>query len=124
MVILDVVYNHFGLDGSYLSNYARAFYTDKHKTPWGDAINFDADFNEIVREFFIGNALYWLDQYRFDGLRFDAAHAIKDDSALDVMDELAMRIRAGFPKHHKHLILENENNVSSRLPPVGRFDAQ
>src|SRR5690606_6210755 len=63
MVLLDVVYNHFGPEGNYLHTYADAFFTDRHQTPWGAAINFDAAGSEVVREFFIHNALYWLEEY-------------------------------------------------------------
>jgi malto-oligosyltrehalose trehalohydrolase len=77
-VYLDVVYNHFGPEGNYLHAYAPTFYTDRHTTPWGAAIDVEADDRSDVRAFFIENALYWLGEYRFDGLRFDAVHAIKD----------------------------------------------
>jgi 1,4-alpha-glucan branching enzyme len=77
MVFLDVVYNHFGPKGNYLHVYAPQFFTERHKTPWGAAIDFG---NEFVRSFFVHNARYWLEEFRFDGLRFDAVHAIHDDS--------------------------------------------
>ena len=76
MVLLDVVYNHFGPDGNYLHAYAPQFFNAQHQTPWGAAINFDGDDAATVRGFFIDNALYWLEEYRFDGLRLDAVHAI------------------------------------------------
>ena len=78
MVVLDVVYNHFGPDGNYLPLYTPIF-NEQHKTPWGAAVNFDASGSEVVREFIIQNALYWIEEFRFDGLRLDAVHAIKDD---------------------------------------------
>ena len=80
MVLLDVVYNHFGPDGNYLPVYAPRFFTDRHKTPWGAAINYDGRNAEPVREFFIHNALYWIEEFHLDGLRLDAVHAILDDS--------------------------------------------
>src|SRR3546814_13139348 len=86
MVFFDVVYNHFGPDGNYLHAYAPDFFTEDRHTPWGAAIDFR---RRPVREFFIHNALYWLHEYRFDGLRLDAVHAI-DDS--DFLDELAQRV--------------------------------
>ena len=80
MVLLDVVYNHFGPEGNYLGVYAPQFFTGRHHTPWGNAINFDGPGSRTVRDFFIHNALYWLTEYHFDGLRLDAVHAIIDDS--------------------------------------------
>ena len=80
MIFLDVVYNHFGPDGNYLNAYACQFFTDRHKTPWGAAINYDGPDSRPVRDFMIHNALYWLEEFHFDGLRLDAVHAIIDDS--------------------------------------------
>jgi malto-oligosyltrehalose trehalohydrolase len=113
MVLLDVVYNHFGPDGNYLPAYAPTFFTERHHTPWGAAVNFDGSDSAAVREFFIHNALYWIEEYNLDGLRLDAVHAIIDDSAKDVLDELAERVRAQRP--NAHLILENEENQAGRL---------
>jgi maltooligosyltrehalose trehalohydrolase len=110
MVMLDVVYNHFGPDGNFLGHYARSFFTHRHKTPWGDAINFDGPDSRVVRDFFIHNALYWLDEFHFDGLRLDAVHTIIDDSALDILTELAQAVRKEFPDRHIHLVLENDDN--------------
>jgi malto-oligosyltrehalose trehalohydrolase len=110
MVFLDVVYNHFGPDGNYIANYAQDFFTDRHKTPWGPAINFAAC---PVREFVIQNALAWLGDYGFDGLRLDAVHAIRDDSSAHILVELAERVRGAFRDRHIHLILENEENQGS-----------
>jgi malto-oligosyltrehalose trehalohydrolase len=113
MVLLDVVYNHFGPDGNYLPTYAPPVFTDRHKTPWGSAINYDGPHSRPVREFVIHNALYWLEEYNLDGLRLDAVHAIIDDSAKHVLDELAERVRAlGRPVH---LVLENEENQARWL---------
>lgn len=107
MVFLDVVYNHFGPDGNYLTLYAPQFFRSDQKTPWGDAIDFRQD---AVRRFFIDNALYWLGEFRFDGLRFDAVHAIGDPLFLAVM---ADEIRRNFPDCH--LVLENEDNDARLL---------
>jgi len=116
MVLLDVVYNHFGPEGNYLRAYAPEFFTGRHKTPWGDGINFDGNESRVVRDFFIHNALYWLTEYNFDGLRLDAVHAIVDDSNPDILVELskAVRNRIGAERHI-HLILENEANQASYL---------
>jgi maltooligosyltrehalose trehalohydrolase len=116
MVLLDVVYNHFGPEGNYLAMYAPQFFTDRHHTPWGKAINFDGRCSPTVREFFIHNALYWLEEYHFDGLRFDAVHAIMDDSRPDILIELAESVRNRFEKERRvHLVLENDKNESRYL---------
>ncbi|MGM3387879.1 malto-oligosyltrehalose trehalohydrolase [Stutzerimonas stutzeri] len=110
MVFIDVVYNHFGPDGNYLGRYAKHFFRHDQQTPWGDAIDFR---RPEVRDFFIDNALMWLMEYRFDGLRMDAVHAIPDRSFLT---ELAERVRAETePGRHVHLVLENEDNRASLL---------
>jgi malto-oligosyltrehalose trehalohydrolase len=116
MVFLDVVYNHFGPEGNYLYVYAKSFFTERHQTPWGAAINFDGPESRTVRHFFIHNALYWIEEYHFDGLRIDAVHAIKDDSQPDILEELARKVRRGVgEKRHVHLVLENDNNATRYL---------
>jgi malto-oligosyltrehalose trehalohydrolase len=116
MMLLDVVYNHFGPDGNYLHAYAPQFFTDRHETPWGKAMNFDSDGAAVVRQFFIHNALYWLEEYHFDGLRFDAVHAIRDESAPDLLTELARAVHEGPGRErHVHLVLENDLNAAHRL---------
>ncbi|CAN7276300.1 malto-oligosyltrehalose trehalohydrolase [Rhizobium sp. LjRoot254] len=113
-VFLDVVYNHLGPDGNYLPLYAPIF-TERHRSPWGAGINFDGDGSRAVRDFFIENALYWLNEFRMDGLRFDAVHAIKDDSEEHILLEMSRRIREEIKGRHVHLILENEENEASLL---------
>ena len=115
MVLLDVVYNHFGPEGAYLHAIAPQAFTDRHKTPWGAAINTDGAESGPVREFFIHNALYWIEEYHLDGLRLDAVHAILDDGPKHLLDELAERVRRAAPQRHVHLVLENEGNQASRL---------
>ena len=116
MVFLDVVYNHFGPDGNYLHVYAPQFFTERHQTPWGAGINFDGKHSLWVRQFFIHNALYWLEEYHFDGLRLDAVHAILDDSRPDILTELAQRVHQFFGHdRHIHLILENDCNAAHYL---------
>ena len=113
MVFLDVVYNHFGPEGNYLPLYAPQFFTERHKTPWGQAINFDGPCSRPVRGFFIHNTLYWLEEYHFDGLRFDAVHAIKDDSRPDILEEIAAAVHEKFDgRRHVHLVLENDDNAA------------
>lgn len=116
-VFLDVVYNHFGPEGNYLHIYARnAFFTDRHHTPWGAAINFDGPGSRTVRDFFIENALYWIEEYHLDGLRLDAVHAIRDDSVPNILEELAQRVRKGpGRKRQIHLVLENDDNRARYL---------
>lgn len=117
MVFVDVVYNHFGPVGNYIGRYASGFFRDDAFTPWGPAIDFR---QQAVRDFFSENALMWVLDYRVDGLRFDAAHAIADDHFLPA---LSQRLRAAVPsQRHLHLILENEHNSASLLS--NGFDAQ
>ncbi|WP_416146189.1 malto-oligosyltrehalose trehalohydrolase, partial [Pseudomonas aeruginosa] len=117
MVFVDVIYNHFGPDGNYLAQYAAAFFRDDRQTPWGQAIDFRRG---EVREFFYENALMWLLDYRVDGLRFDAVHAIPDSAFLV---EMARRLRgAAGPERHLHLVLENDDNRASLLRQG--YDAQ
>jgi len=124
MVFLDVVYNHFGPKGNFLHLYAPQFFTQRHKTPWGAAINFDGEGSRWVREYFIENTLYWLREYRFDGLRFDAVHAIMDDSPEHVLNALSKRVSSTFGRErHIHLILENDANQARFLGP-GKYTAQ
>lgn len=113
-VFLDVVYNHFGPDGNYLSAYAPLL-TDRHKTPWGNGVNFDAEGSHFIREFVIQNAIYWVTQFRLDGLRLDAVHAMNDDSKEHVLCELARRVRMAAGERTIHLVVENENNDSDLL---------
>jgi maltooligosyltrehalose trehalohydrolase len=116
MMFLDVVYNHFGPEGNYLGLYAPDLFTQRHHTPWGQAINFDGPNSRMVRDFFIHNALYWLEEYHFDGLRLDAVHAIHDDSRSHILTELAEVARTKFgAARHIHLVLENDNNAAHYL---------
>jgi malto-oligosyltrehalose trehalohydrolase len=122
MVLLDVVYNHFGPEGNYLSLYAPFFTEDFGKTPWGAAIDFR---RPEVREFFVGNALYWLSEFRLDGLRLDAVHAITDPSDEHVLVELGRRARdlAAREGRRVHLVLENERNQARFLRRGGEPSA-
>ncbi|MBV8915176.1 MAG: malto-oligosyltrehalose trehalohydrolase, partial [Acetobacteraceae bacterium] len=118
-VMLDVVYNHFGPDGAYLHAYAKPFFREDLKTPWGAAIDFR---RPEVRDYFIQNAVYWLLEYRFDGLRFDAVHAISEE---DFLTDLARIVRGRIEKGRRiGLVLEHENNRARLLGGPPRFDAQ
>jgi malto-oligosyltrehalose trehalohydrolase len=123
-VFLDVVYNHFGPEGNYLHHYAPAFFTDRYHTPWGSAINLDGPQSDLVRRFFIENARYWLEDFRFDGLRLDAVDQLRDASRRHVLIKLAEEVRSAIPPdRHVHLVLENDENAA-RLLRAGLFDAQ
>ena len=121
MVFLDVVYNHFGPDGDYLHAYCKSFFREDIKTPWGAAIDFR---RPEVCDYFQQNAIYWINEFRFDGLRFDAVHAISEESFLC---DLAPAIRDAAGSRHVHLVLEHENNRAALLrdqPGSRLFDAQ
>jgi maltooligosyltrehalose trehalohydrolase len=127
MVFLDVVYNHFGPEGNYLGRYAPGFFT-KAQTPWGSAIDYRVP---QVRAFAIENALYWLGEYRFDGLRLDAVHAITEVGEIPVLHDLSLAVGqlAAETGRHIHLVLENDDNRVSLLDPTqdparGKYDAQ
>jgi maltooligosyltrehalose trehalohydrolase len=116
MVFLDVVYNHFGPEGNFLPAYAADFFIEGSHTPWGPAIDFG---HPQVRRFFTENALYWLTEFRFDGLRLDAVHAIQ---CRDWLGEMAVQIRARITARLVHLVVENEHNDAALLETG--FDAQ
>ncbi|MGW9229311.1 malto-oligosyltrehalose trehalohydrolase [Pseudorhizobium sp. NPDC055634] len=110
MVILDVVYNHFGPEGNYLPLLAPEFFHPEKHTPWGAAIAYELP---PVRSFFVENALYWLDEFQLDGLRFDAIDQISDEkSEKDILIEIAERLRAEFPDRHIHLTTEDARNIT------------
>ncbi len=127
MVFLDVVYNHFGPEGNYLGRYAPGFFTDA-QTPWGSAIDYRVP---QVRAFAIENALYWLREYRFDGLRLDAVHTIAELGEIPMLHDLSAAVGglAAETGRHIHLVLENDDNRVSVLdaeqdPPRGKYRAQ
>jgi malto-oligosyltrehalose trehalohydrolase len=123
MMFLDVIYNHFGPEGNYLPRIAPAFFSDEHHTPWGVAIDYRV---RAVRDFVIENALAWLRDYRFDGLRLDAVHAIVEPGEPHILTELAQAVDA-FAKQsgrHIHLVLENDDNAARFLAPNGGYRAQ
>ena len=130
MVLLDVVYNHFGPEENHIPRYAPDFFTERYRTPWGAAIDFEGPRSRTVRDFFVHNALYWLHEYHLDGLRLDAVHSIRDASEPDILREIAERVRGRFEgESHVHLILENDANAPGLLErrPDGRprwFTAQ
>lgn len=120
-VLLDVVYNHLGPDGNYTGVFSPHYFSSAHQTPWGNGPNLDGDHSGPVREFFIDNALHWLREYHFDGLRFDAVHAIADDSRLHLLEELTERVRDTIPDRRIVLIAEDHRNLAEivRAPESG-----
>jgi maltooligosyltrehalose trehalohydrolase len=114
-VILDVVYNHFGPEGNYLAAYGH-YFTDHYRTPWGDAINVDGPYSDHVREFFIGNAIYWLEEFHLDGLRLDAIDKIYDFSSYHFMEHLATEVHRYRRETGRRLYLFAETDLyDSRL---------
>jgi maltooligosyltrehalose trehalohydrolase len=127
MVFLDVVYNHFGPEGNYLGRYAPSFFTEA-QTPWGSAIDYRV---REVRAFAIENALYWLREYRFDGLRLDAVNTIVETGEIPILHDLSVAAGklAAETGRHIHLVLENSDNRASLLdatqdPPRGKYRGQ
>ncbi len=125
-VVLDVVYNHFGPDQNTIEDYAPEFFTERHKTPWGGAIDFA---QPAVRAYFIQNAVYWIEEFHLDGLRLDAVQAVFDDGSPHILDEIAERVRATRSGRSLHLTLENDNNDARWLERSGdgqtkHYDAQ
>lgn len=114
-IFLDVIYNHFGPDGAYAASFA-PFYTEKHHTPWGAGINLDDEHSRGARDFFIDNALHWLGEYHFDGLRLDAVHALKDDSTPHFLAELSAAVDT-LPGPERYLIAEDNRNLRTLLLP-------
>jgi maltooligosyltrehalose trehalohydrolase len=125
-VLLDVVYNHFGPEGNFLHGYAPTFFTERHQTPWGAAIDYERCGE--ARAFVMHNALYWLEEYGFDGLRLDAVQMMYDGSCPELLEELADRITANGAQPRPYIVLETDENRSDRMLPTAvghaRFDAQ
>ena len=123
-VIMDVVYNHLGPAGNYLSRFG-PYFTDTHSTPWGSAVNLDAPGSEQVRRFLIDNALMWLRDYRCDGLRLDAVHALKDDHAVHFLEQLALEVEGLAASERRPLFLIAESDLNDpkliRPRPAGGY---
>ncbi|NWF61278.1 MAG: malto-oligosyltrehalose trehalohydrolase [Fischerella sp.] len=128
-VILDVVYNHLGPEGNYLWGFG-TYFTDHYKTLWGSAVNFDGPYSDGVRNYFVQNALYWLETFHIDGLRLDAVHAIYDFGAKHILAEIAEAVTQLSQQqgHKRYLIAESDLNDPRiiRSPQVGGYgiDAQ
>jgi maltooligosyltrehalose trehalohydrolase len=117
-VILDVVYNHLGPEGNYLNAYSPFFFSKRHQTAWGPALNFDGEHSDQVRNFFIENALYWLHEYHIDGLRLDATHAIVDEGPRHFLAELAARVHESISGRKVLLIAEDSRNLAHLIKEV------
>ncbi len=107
-VILDVVYNHFGPDGNYLKHFSDAYFTDRYKNEWGEAINFDGELSGPVREFFCANAAYWIEEFHLDGLRLDATQQMFDSSAENIQAALTRKVREAGLGKGTFVVAENE----------------
>jgi maltooligosyltrehalose trehalohydrolase len=116
-VILDVVYNHLGPDGAYVSSFSPYYFNGRHKSPWGDAVNLDGPHSERVRAFFVENALHWIHEYHLDGLRLDATHALQDDSEVHFLAELALRVDERAGDRCIVLVAEDERNLDRLVRP-------
>lgn len=119
-VLLDVVYNHFGPDGNYLARYSSRYFTHVRQTPWGDAIHYDGEGAEPVRELFLSNAEMWIRDYHLDGLRLDATHQIHDDAPTHLLGDIARRARSAAPDRTVLLIAEDERNDVKLVLPADR----
>ncbi|HKT33903.1 MAG TPA: malto-oligosyltrehalose trehalohydrolase [Nitrospira sp.] len=117
-VILDVVYNHFGPDGNYLPVYSDLYLTDRHRIDWGQAVNYDGPGSRAVRDFVVQNACYWISEFRLDGLRLDAVHAIYDDSPMHILAELSQQTRAAAGDRPIVLIAECESQLIKTVQPI------
>lgn len=117
-VFLDVVYNHLGPEGNHLAEFG-PYFTDRYRTPWGSALNFDGPGSDEVRRFFIQNALYWTGDFRIDGLRLDAVHAIVDTTPTPFLEELAAAVHAAAAAQGRrvHLIAESSDNDPRLIRP-------
>ena len=110
----DAVYNHFGPDGAYQAAFSKHYFTKRHQTPWGDGINFDGEMSAAVREYFIENALRWIYEYHFDGLRLDATHAIADESPRHILTAIAAAAAQASEELHRsvHVVAEDARNMA------------
>jgi maltooligosyltrehalose trehalohydrolase len=119
-VILDLVYNHLGPDGNYLGEFSPDYFSTRYKTDWGDAINFDGPNSGPVREFYLANARYWIEEYHLDGYRFDATQNIYDDSESHILGEIARVARTAAGRRSIYLVNENEPQHTRLVRPAER----
>lgn len=117
-VILDVVYNHLGPDGNYLREFSSDYFTARYTCEWGDAVNFDGPGSDPVREYFLANAAYWIQEFHLDGLRLDATQQIFDASSPHILAAITERVRQAAYPRSAYLIGENEPQNTLLLRPV------
>jgi len=117
-VILDVVYNHCGPSGCYLRQFSEHYFLHRHECEWGDAINYDGSGAEAVREFYLGNAQYWIDEFHFDGLRLDAAQQLFDSSSEHVIAAIVRRVRETAGQRRTYMVGENEPQLTRMVQPA------
>ena len=117
-VILDVVYNHFGPDGNYLTQFSEDYFTDRYPNDWGQSVNFDGEHSEQVREFFASNAAYWIDEFHLDGLRIDAAQSIIDLGPEHILGVISRRAREAAGARTIYLTVENETQDIRMVAPL------
>jgi maltooligosyltrehalose trehalohydrolase len=116
-VMLDVVYNHFGPDGAYCTVFSPFYRSPRHESPWGSAVNLDAEWSSAVRSFLIENAMHWLHEYHFDGLRLDATHWLVDGSTPHILAELASRVRESVSDRSVLIVAEDKRNMATIVRP-------
>ena len=117
-VVLDVVYNHLGPEGNYLADFG-PYFTDRYRTPWGPAVNFDGPESDEVRRYLVDNARYWVAEYHVDGLRLDAVHAIYDFGARHILEELTTAVHAQARAVARGRRVWARRSMESRLPSCG-----
>lgn len=117
-VILDVVYNHLGPDGNYLKEFSADYFTDKYENEWGEAINFDGENSLAVRDFFISNARYWIEEFHFDGLRLDATQQMFDDSPTHILAGISRAVRKAGKDRRTFIVAENEPQEVKLVKPL------
>jgi maltooligosyltrehalose trehalohydrolase len=117
-VILDVVYNHLGPDGNYLMNFAPHYFSERYQNEWGDALNFDDPHSAPVRELFIANAGYWIEEFHLDGLRLDATQQIFDGSPEHLLAAITQRVRQAARGRSTYLVAENETQHTHLVRPA------
>lgn len=119
-VILDVVYNHLGPDGNYLRQFSPHYFSDRYENEWGEALNFDGEHCAPVRELFVANAAYWIDEFHLDGLRLDATQQIFDASPRHLVAEIVEAVRAAAPGRGTYVVAEDESQQSRLVRPAAR----
>jgi maltooligosyltrehalose trehalohydrolase len=118
-VFLDVVYNHLGPEGNYLPQFSPYYFSDRPDNPWGKGLNFDGPKSSMVRQYFIENALHWVHEYHFDGLRLDATHAIHDDDPRHFVAQFTTRVRESVAGRRVYVIAEDHRNLAYMIRPEG-----